>query len=116
MDIPAPAPLLAVNAVGLGEPRGGGGMADIEPWWEAAEPLTAVKPGSATELVAVLDRLARLASQWSDMLDGLREATRQYGGPGAAVSFDVACRRSEQAFIELEIALRDARASSRNGH
>lgn len=88
------------------------GMTNIQPWWAAAEPLRTV-PADGVELVEVLTEVASLAGQWSDVLDGLREATRRFGGPAAGASFDVACRRAEQAFVELEIALRDARGVTR---
>ena len=84
-------------------------MTDIRPWLAAVESLGPVEPANSGELVEVLGQVAALAGQWSDILDGLRNATRRFGGPAAAASLEVACRRSEQAFVELEIALRDAR-------
>ena len=88
-------------------------MTDIKPLWHAVEPLQSARPANGQELVAVLAEVATLAGRWSDVLDGLREATHRFGGTAAAVSFDVACRRAEQAFVELEIAVRDARGAVR---
>ena len=90
-------------------------MTNNKPWVPTAQPSTVAQPRNSKELIAVLDELAGLASKWAEVLDGLRDATRRYGGPGASASFDVACRRSEQAFVELQVALRDARASRQFG-
>jgi len=88
-------------------------MTDIKPWLKAVEPLRSVGPANGTELVAVLSEVAALAGRWSDVLDGLREATHRFGGAAASASYDVACRRAEQAFLEREIAVRDARGAVR---
>jgi hypothetical protein len=89
-------------------------MVDGARWWETVEPLTTANPGSTDELVAVLDELATFASRWSDLLEEFRQAAHKFGGLSAALSFDLACRRSEQAFIELEIARRNARTGADN--
>lgn len=86
-------------------------MADELRWAEEVEPTRAPVPGSTGEFVTVLTNLTGLAGRWSEVLDGLRGSARRYGGSAAGVSFEVACRRAEQTFLELEIALRDARAS-----
>ena len=86
-------------------------MVDGAPWWEAVEPVATARPDSAAELVSVLDQLARIACDWSELLENFRHATHRFGGPGAAASYDMACRRFEQAFIELEIARHNARAA-----
>ena len=84
-------------------------MTDGARWWEAVEKVTAANPGSTDELVTLLDELATVASRWSDLLDEFRQATHKFGGLSAGLSYDLACRRAEQAFIELEIARRNAR-------
>jgi len=89
-------------------------MVDGGPWWAAVEPVTTASPGSTDELVAVLDELATFASRWSDLLEEFRQAAHKFGGVSAGLSYDLACRRSEQAFIELEIARRNARAGADN--
>lgn len=86
-------------------------MTDELRWAETVGPMRAPVPGSTGEFVAVLENLTGLAGRWSEVLDGLRGCARRFGGPAAGISFDVACRRAEQAFLELEIALRDARAT-----
>lgn len=87
-------------------------MVDEGRWWEAVEPVTTAKPGSTDELVAVLDELAAFSSRWSDLLEEFRQATHRFGGLSAGLSYDLACRRAEQAFIELEIARRNARTGA----
>lgn len=83
-------------------------------WWEAVEPVTTADPGTTDELVAVLDELAAISSRWSDLLEEFRQATHKFGGLSAGLSYDLACRRAEQAFIELEIARRNARTGADN--
>lgn len=68
-------------------------------------------PHSAAECVTSLEMLTALASHWSHALDGLRSAIRLYGGSAAGVSFDVACQRAEQAFLQMEVTLRDLHAT-----
>jgi hypothetical protein len=94
------------------EPGGVNAMADELRWAKAVEPMRAPNPNNLGEFVAVLERLTGLAGQWSEVLEGLRGSARQYGGPAAGISFEVACRRVEQAFLELEIALRDTRSAA----
>jgi hypothetical protein len=89
-------------------------MVDGGRWWEAIDPVTNASPGSTDELVTVLEQLATIASRWSDLLEEFRDVTHKYGSLSAALSYDLACRRSEQAFIELEIARRNARAGADN--
>src|SRR5947207_10592922 len=96
---------------GVNGRREGVVMVDIERWWNEVEPVRSARPANGAELVAVLSEVAELAGRWSDVLCGLREPTRRFGGTAAAASFDAACRRAEQAFVELEIAVRDARGA-----
>ena len=89
-------------------------MVDGGPWWEAVEPMTTANPRGKDEHVAILDQLASVAARWSDLLEDFRQATHEFGGVSAGLSYDLACRRSEQAFIELEVARRSARTAADN--
>lgn len=82
-------------------------------WREMLGSVPVAPPRTAGEVLAALDELAGVASQWLELLDGYRDATSRFGGPAARVSFDLACRRSEQSFFELEIARRHAGAAIR---
>ncbi|HTI21962.1 MAG TPA: hypothetical protein VL652_13290 [Kutzneria sp.] len=68
-------------------------------------------PAGPRELLAAIADAARMACVLTDLLTTLREPTRRLAGPGAAASVDVARRRSEEALLELEIALGDVRAA-----
>jgi hypothetical protein len=68
-------------------------------------------PASARELSAAIADAARLAGALTDLLTTLRAPTRRLAGAGAAASLEVARRRSEEALMELEIALGDVRAA-----
>lgn len=72
-----------------------------------------VVPRSSAELVERLTELARMASQWSDLVSELQEPTRRLVGTAAAASVAVAARRAEEAFLELEVTLGDAQAARR---
>jgi hypothetical protein len=69
------------------------------------------RPASARELLAAIADAARMACVLTDLLTTLREPTRRLAGAGAAASVEVARRRSEEALLELEIALGDVRAA-----
>lgn len=73
--------------------------------------LPDARPSSPRELTAAIADAARLACVLTDLLTTLREPTRRLAGAGAAASLEVARRRSEEALIELEIALGDVRAA-----
>ena len=85
-------------------------MVDDRQWWDVLRRVATSRPRTDRELLATLDQLVVVASRWSELLDTYRDATVRYGGPGTAVSFELACRRSEQSFLELEIARQHARA------
>ncbi len=74
--------------------------------------LPDARPASPRELTAAIADAARLACVLTDLLTTLREPTRSLAGAGAAASLEVARRRSEEALMELEIALGDVRAAS----
>ncbi|QUQ65095.1 hypothetical protein [Kutzneria sp. CA-103260] len=73
--------------------------------------LPDARPASQRELTAAIADAARLACVLTDLLSTLREPTKRLAGAGAAASLEVARRRSEEALMELEIALGDVRAA-----
>jgi hypothetical protein len=70
------------------------------------------RPAETRELVAAIADAARLAGVLTDLLTTLRAPTRALAGAGAAASLEIARRRSEEAQLELEIALGDVRAAA----
>ncbi|GGP62874.1 hypothetical protein [Saccharothrix coeruleofusca] len=70
-------------------------------------------PLTVEELVRALTELARQASHWSESVRELRDPTRRLIGSAAAASVVLAARRAEEAFLELEVSLGDARAARR---
>lgn len=69
-------------------------------------------PAGAGELTEAIADAARRAGVLTDLLTTLREPTRRLAGPGAAAAVEVARRRSEEALLELEIALGELRAAA----
>jgi hypothetical protein len=74
------------------------------------------RPHTVADLLPVLARLVDQASGWTDELYELRPDTLRLAGTGATASLDVACRRMEDAVIELQIVLDDAKSTRRPHH
>lgn len=74
--------------------------------------LPDARPAGPQDLMAAIADAARMACALTDLLTTLRAPTRRLAGPGAAASLEVARRRSEEAQLELEIALGDIRAAA----
>ncbi|MFV2121580.1 hypothetical protein ACE14D_25355 [Streptomyces sp. Act-28] len=65
-------------------------------------------PARPEELAALLARARSAAGRWADVLDELRETARGLVGPRGAAALELAFRRAEESYVELEIALGDA--------
>lgn len=83
-----------------------------DPLADLARPCAGA-PMTAEQLVGALAELARQANRWSEAVRELRDPTRRLVGPAAAASVALAARRAEEAFLELQVSLADARAVRR---
>lgn len=66
--------------------------------------IPTLDPRDPAELTALLARLRSAAARWSDVLGDVCEATRTLAEPGSAAALEIAFRRAEQSYVELEIA------------
>ncbi|UNM12691.1 hypothetical protein J4032_15225 [Streptomyces formicae] len=83
-------------------------MSEIEALLRELGGLQAVRPDTgAGNIEAVLARARSAAARWADVLDEIRESTQGLVGPRAAAALEVAFRRAEESYVELEIALAD---------
>ncbi|MEU5853199.1 hypothetical protein [Saccharopolyspora shandongensis] len=71
------------------------------------------QPETVEELVNALKQMIELAADWSETLHELRRPTHRLSGPSAVASLDIGCRRMEEAFLELQIAVDDVNSSRR---
>ncbi|MEU2155259.1 hypothetical protein ABZ532_09570 [Streptomyces sp. NPDC019396] len=88
-------------------------MSDIE---ALLKQLTALKelggprelrPTGPGEVAALLAGARSAAGRWADVLDEIRESAQGLVGPRAEAALEVAFRRAEESYVELEIALAD---------
>lgn len=70
---------------------------------------------SARDLEALLATLKSAAGRWADVLYEIQESAQGLVGPRAEAALEVAFRRAEESYVELEIALSDC-AAQRTGH
>lgn len=63
------------------------------------------------DLVERLEALIDVGSAWADDVEALRDSISRQAGAGAALSIELAARRAEQAFVELQTALDDVRSA-----
>jgi hypothetical protein len=66
--------------------------------------LPGALPTSTGELTEHLGRLRSVAARWADVLLEVSQAGRALGGPRTVAALEVAFRRAEESFVELEIA------------
>ena len=76
--------------------------------------LPSSAPTSADELTDHLVRLKSVAGRWADLLLEVSELSRELSGSGTASALELAFRRAEQSYVELEIAHSAARRPSGN--
>ncbi|MFJ8692408.1 hypothetical protein [Streptomyces roseolilacinus] len=73
----------------------------------ALRALPAPHPARPEEFAALLAGARSAAGRWADVLDELRETSRGLVGPCGAAALELAFRRAEESYVELEIALGD---------
>lgn len=82
-------------------------MSDVEALLEELRSLPANRPSSPRDLEALLATVKSVAGRWADVLYEVQESARGLAGPRAEAALEVAFRRAEESYVELEIALSD---------
>ncbi|MBM9617882.1 hypothetical protein [Streptomyces zhihengii] len=82
-------------------------MSDIEALLDELRGLPVTRPTGQVELEALLTAARSAAGRWADVLEDIRESARGLAGPRAEAALEVAFRRAEESYVELEIALSD---------
>ncbi|SDJ46682.1 hypothetical protein [Streptomyces indicus] len=67
-------------------------------------------PADRAEAVRYLAGLKRVAARWAEILDEAQEAAAPFTGPRAEAALQLAFRRAEESYVELEVALQDCGA------
>ncbi|MFI2369094.1 hypothetical protein [Streptomyces sp. NPDC018833] len=80
-------------------------MSDIEALLDELRGLPSVRPSGAAELQTLLAAARSAAGRWADVLEDIREASQGLAGPRTEAALEVAFRRAEESYVELEIAL-----------
>ncbi|NUK65442.1 hypothetical protein HRW11_15370 [Streptomyces lunaelactis] len=82
-------------------------MSDMEALLEERRSLPATRVSSARDLEALLTTVKSAAGRWADVLYEIQESAQGLAGPRAEAALEVAFRRAEESYVELEIALSD---------
>jgi hypothetical protein len=82
-------------------------MSGIEALLEELRSLPTTRPSSARDIDALLATAKSAAGRWADVLYEIRESARGLVGPRAEAALEVAFRRAEESYVELEIAPSD---------
>ncbi|MFJ2742790.1 hypothetical protein ACIO3O_24365 [Streptomyces sp. NPDC087440] len=80
-------------------------MSEVEALLAELHALPAIHPRAPDELDALLTRIKCAAARWADVLYEVQESAQPYASPRTAAALEVAFRRAEQSYVELEIAL-----------
>lgn len=86
-------------------------MSEIDALLEELRSLPPTRPSDARDLKALLTRVKSAAGRWADVLDEVRESAQSIAGPRTAAALEVAFRRAEESYVELEFALNDCGGS-----
>ncbi|RSS67372.1 hypothetical protein [Streptomyces sp. WAC06614] len=81
-------------------------MSDIQALVEELTALPRTRPAGRDEAEAMLARLRSAAARWADVLYEAGRAS-EHLPPRAEAAVMAAFHRAEQAYVELEIAVRD---------
>ncbi|MFJ8076559.1 hypothetical protein ACIQ7Q_22075 [Streptomyces sp. NPDC096176] len=82
-------------------------MHDIEALLDELRSLPATRPADARDLEAILATARSAAGRWADVIYEIQESARGLVGPRGEAALEVAFRRAEESYVELEIALSD---------
>ena len=82
-------------------------MSDIEALLAELRSLPTTRVSSTRDLEALLATVKSAAGRWADVLYEIQESAQGLVGPRAEAALEVAFRRAEESYVELEIALSD---------
>ncbi|MFI5806234.1 hypothetical protein [Streptomyces sp. NPDC051561] len=82
-------------------------MSEVEALLAELRALPTIRPTAPGDLDDLLHRLKSAAARWADVLYEVQESAQPYASPRAAAALEVAFRRAEESYVELEIALND---------
>ncbi|MFI9583813.1 hypothetical protein ACIHCQ_18640 [Streptomyces sp. NPDC052236] len=82
-------------------------MSDIEALLAELRSLPETRVSSARDLEALLATVKSAAGRWADVLYEIQQSAQGLVGPRAEAALEVAFRRAEESYVELEIALSD---------
>ncbi|GAA3491022.1 MULTISPECIES: hypothetical protein [Streptomyces] len=85
-----------------------GEMSEVDALLAELRALPAIRPRAPDELDALLRHVKRAAARWADVLYEVQESAQPYAAPRTAAALEVAFRRAEESYVELEIALDDS--------
>ncbi|MFE7130063.1 hypothetical protein ACFVIM_04325 [Streptomyces sp. NPDC057638] len=88
-------------------------MSDIEALLEELRSLSATSATSVHDLHALLTTVKSAAGRWADVLYEIQRSAQGLAGPRAEAALEVAFRRAEESYVELEIALSDCARARR---
>ncbi|MGW3690930.1 hypothetical protein [Streptomyces sp. NPDC005125] len=87
-------------------------MSEIEELLDELRKLPSTTPNSVHELVEILVRFKSVAGRWADILYDVRQSAAPLAGPRSAAALEIAFRKAEESYVELEIAHRDVQEMS----
>ncbi|MGW0995604.1 hypothetical protein [Streptomyces sp. NPDC002520] len=87
-------------------------MSEIEELLEELGKLPSSAPKTVRELAEILVRIKSAAGHWADVLYEVRQWSSHHAGPRASAALEIAFRKAEESYVELEIAHRDVRESA----
>ncbi|WP_309235720.1 hypothetical protein [Streptomyces sp. TRM64462] len=82
-------------------------QSETEALLRALRALPDPRPSGPEDVAALLAGARSVAGRWADVLDEIREGAHGFVGPRAAAALELAFRRAEESYVELEIALGD---------
>ncbi|MFE5300724.1 hypothetical protein [Streptomyces sp. NPDC056632] len=72
--------------------------------------LPSAPPGDTHELAELLVTLKGAAGRWAEFLYDVRASAHALAGPRALAALELAFRKAEESYVELEIAHGDVKA------
>lgn len=90
-------------------------MSEIDALLHELKQVPEDAPGNVSEFAELLSRIKSAAGRWADVLYEVHEAARQVGEFKGAAAVEIAFRRAEQSYVELEIALSDLKGEVPQG-
>ncbi|GAA4891242.1 hypothetical protein ACFPM3_20470 [Streptomyces coeruleoprunus] len=82
-------------------------MSDVEALLRELRSLPDLRPSGPEDVAALLAAARSAAGRWADVLDEIRASARGLVAPRTEAALELAFRRAEESYVELEIALGD---------